>query len=483
MSPGTIHWFRRDLRLTDNLGLSAAAAAGPVLPLFISGSGTQAESVLGAASRWWLHRSLEALDSELRARGSRLIIRVGSAAAVLTALARETGATVIHCERLYEPTALAEDAALRNDLAAAGLALEIFDGALLTSPERVRSGEGRPFRVFTPFWRAAQRSLRGGPPLAAPAGFVAPRAWPRSVTLAEVGLLPRVDWTGGLREAWKPGESGGRAALVRFVDDGVLGYAELRDFPGRVGTSRLSPHLHFGELSVRELWHVLASLGGRLNEKAAPGIEAYLRQLGWRDFAYHILYHFPQTKSLALDASMDRFPWAADPALIARWRRGLTGYPIVDAGMRELWHSGWMHNRIRMVVASFLVKDLLCDWRVGAAWFADTLVDADLANNTLGWQWAAGCGADAAPYFRIFNPVLQGQKFDPDGLYVKRWLPELEGLDRRWLHAPWTAPVDVLEQAGVALGRSYPLPIVDHAAARKRALAALASVRGVTATS
>ena len=478
-----IHWFRRDLRLADNAGLLAAAAAGPVVPVFVWAPSEDGDWPPGAASRWWLHHSLASLAESLASRGVRLVVRRGGCADELVSVARETGAHAVHFERCYEPAALARDTEVERRLAAAGLVTRAFDGALLTDPAAVRTKAGRPFRVFTPFWRAAADSIRRDRPSEAPVAIAPASSAVRSLAISDLELLPRIDWAAGFSERWQPGEAGATRTLDALLGERVATYSERRDLPAVAGTSRLSPHLHFGEISVGAVWHVLSSTKKRRKASAAEAIDAYLRQLGWRDFAYHVLFNFPHTPVVALDPAMEWFPWVSDPTALRAWQRGQTGYPIVDAGMRELWGTGWMHNRVRMIVASFLVKDLLGDWRLGARWFWDTLVDADLANNTLGWQWAAGCGADAAPYFRVFNPVLQGQKFDAAGDYVRRWVPELAKLDSKWIHAPWLAPPLALLEAGVELGRTYPSPIVDHAEARQRALAALQEAKKGTSHS
>jgi deoxyribodipyrimidine photo-lyase len=301
-----------------------------------------------------------------------------------------------------------------------------------------------------------------------PDQLVPPSEWPASLEIAELGLEPKIDWAGGLREAWEPGEAGARKQLHNFIGEAIAVYSAERDRPSHPGTSRLSPHLHFGEISARQIWKAA---------KDKPGADAYLWEIGWREFAYHLLFHYPSTTREPLRPEFRDFPWTVDSKNLNAWTKGKTGYPIVDAGMRELWHTGWMHNRVRMVVASFLVKDLLTSWQEGAAWFWDTLVDADLANNTLGWQWCAGCGADAAPYFRVFNPVLQSEKFDPEGTYVRRWIPELARVPTPWVHKPWLAPRAVLAEAGLELGKQYPAPIIDHQLARQRALAAFASLK------
>jgi deoxyribodipyrimidine photo-lyase len=324
--------------------------------------------------------------------------------------------------------------------------------------------------VFTPFWRACRALPPPDTPRPAPGKISKPRTWPASIPLDDLELLPTIGWDAGLAAAWSPGEAGARQRLREFVAHGLTYYHEERNRPDHAGSSRLSPHLHFGEISPRQIRHAVA-------RKRSTGAETFLTEIGWREFAQHVLYHFPHTADAPLRVPFRRFPWNSDRRALRAWQRGRTGYPIVDAGMRELWTTGWMHNRVRMIAGSFLTKDLLISWREGARWFWDTLVDADLASNTLGWQWVSGCGADAAPYFRIFNPVTQGEKFDPQGVYVRRWVPELARLPDRWIHRPWSAPVDVLGAAGVRLGRDYPRPMVDHDQARRAALAALETIR------
>ncbi len=413
------------------------------MPVFIWAPEEEAPWPPGAASRWWLHQSLEALDRALAQRGSRLIVRRGPTAETLLALARETGATAVFWNHRYEPAALARERDVTTRLRDAGVAAETCAGNLLFEPGTILNKDGKPFRVFTAFWRACQNMPEPASPLRTAAAIPAPQQWPSSLTITGLTLQPKIDWAAGLRETWRPGEEGATARLLAFRGRALSRYEDARNRPESPGTSRLSPHLHFGEISARQIWHTL-----RRKRDAEP----YLRQIAWREFSYHLLVHFPFTPEQPLNAEFRSFPWRMDGRALEAWTRGQTGYPLVDAGMRELWHTGWMHNRVRMVVASFLVKHLLIPWQEGARWFWDTLVDADLANNTMGWQWCAGCGADAAPYFRIFNPELQRQKFDPDGRYVQKWVPE------------WNTS-------------SYPRPIVEHGAARRRALDALASMR------
>lgn len=475
----TLLWFRQDLRLADNPALQAAVArTEPVVPVFIWAPDEEDAWSPGGASRWWLHQSLAALEAQLRSLGSRLILRRGPSLATLQTLVSETGATAVYWNRRYEPAITARDTGIKEALRGEGLTVESFNSALLFEPWSVANKTKRPFQVFTPFWRYCL-SLEGpAVPVPPPKHLHALPRWPKSEPLAAFELEPRVDWAGGLRAAWRPGEAGAQTNLRRFCDEAFPQYAEQRNRPDLAGTSRLSPHLHFGEIGPRQVWHTLRAAAERagLAEKTWRHSQ-FLAEVGWREFAYHLLYHFPHTPTEPLRTEFGRFPWRRNPAWLASWQRGRTGYPIVDAGMRELWRTGWMHNRVRMIVASFLVKDLLISWQEGARWFWDTLVDADLASNTLGWQWTAGSGADAAPYFRIFNPVSQGTRFDPDGDYVRRWVPELAGLPTEWLHQPWAAPDSVLRAAGVELGRAYSKPVVSHAIAREVALEALGTTR------
>jgi len=469
----SIVWFRRDLRLRDNPALAAAAAQGPVLPVYIHAPAEEGPGAPGGASRWWLHHSLAALQAELEAHGLKLVIRRGSAASAIQALAKESGASAVYWNRRYEPVAIGRDAGLVDAFEAAGLGVHLFNGALLREPWEMATQQGRPYQVFTPFYRAllAKGPAREGV-LGLPRGLQGPTRWPAGERLAVLGLLPQRPWDAEFSQYSTPGEAGARVALKAWLQSGLSGYVEGRDRPDQQGTSRLSPHLHFGELSPLQVWEATRA-AAEAQPAARQGAEAFLRELVWREFSHHLINHFPATVDQPLRLKFKAFPWAKGIAApLKAWQRGLTGYPIVDAGMRELWRTGFMHNRVRMIAASFLVKDLLIDWRRGAAWFMDTLVDADLAQNTLGWQWTAGCGADAAPYFRVFNPVLQGQKFDPAGAYVRRWVPELAKLPDRWIHQPWAPPAEVLAAAGVQLGSSYPKPLVEHAQARERALEA-----------
>ncbi|HEX3797788.1 MAG TPA: deoxyribodipyrimidine photo-lyase [Verrucomicrobiae bacterium] len=480
MSPAPIIlWFRIDLRLADNPALCAALSTGaPVIPVFIFSPEEEAPWQPGAASRWWLHQLLLELQTNLERAGAKLIIRRGPTLAALRELIEQTGVRTIFWNRRYEPAIISRDKKIHDALASTGIKVESFSAALLHEPGTVLNQSGKPFQVFTPFWRHCLKLSDPATPLPAPKTIHAPKKWPATLTLNALELEPKIPWAKGFRNEWTPGETGAQSQLQKFLHDAFPDYSTARNRPDRRGTSRLSPHLHFGEISPRQVWHAIR----RDAEKKSLAVSAwresqFLTELGWREFAHQLLIHFPQAPTKPLRPNFAKFPWRVDAEFLQAWQRGKTGYPIVDAGMRELWATGWMHNRVRMIAGSFLVKDLLLSWQEGANWFWDTLVDADLAQNTLGWQWIAGCGADAAPYFRIFNPITQGEKFDPQGDYVRRWCPELTRLPGKWLHQPWRAPAKILSQAGVELGRDYPEPIVSHAIAREVALAAFAKIK------
>ncbi len=469
MGPSLV-WFRQDLRLSDNPALLAAVERDePIIPVYIWSPEEEGGWAPGGASQWWLNESLQALSEDLGEFDARLTLRSGSALSVLRRLIAETGADAVFWNRRYEPAARRRDAEIKRSLLEDGIEARSSNGSLLWEPWTIETKSGGPYKVFTPFYNACLAAGLSETPAKEPEELPLPDSWPRSEALASFDLEPVPDWAEGLRDAWEPGEAGARRILNRFSRSGVGRYAKERDLPARRGTARLSAHLHFGEISPREAWAA-----------ARKGGDVWKRQLVWREFGYHLLYHFEHTTDAPLRQEFERFPWKDAPAELQAWQKGETGYPIVDAGMRELWRTGWMHNRVRMIVASFLVKDLMVPWQEGARWFWDTLVDADLANNTLGWQWTAGCGADAAPYFRVFNPMSQGQRFDPNGKYVRRWVPELEGLSNKHIHEPWNASEKVLQRAGVELGKDYPFPIVDHGEARKAALEAYGQLRGDT---
>ncbi len=471
-------WFRQDLRLTDNPALAAAVASGrPVIPVYVFDD-TPGPWIMGAASRWWLHGALDALGRDLAARGSFLVLRRGDAAVELPALIRETGAAQVVWNRCYEPQAVRRDTALKQALTADGVSVESYNAALLFEPWTVRTGAGGPFKVFTPFWRACRALGLSVPPQPAPKRIPCPVTPPGSLDLAELKLTPSApDWAGGLRAAWSPGEAGARERLSDFLESALDGYGDNRNRPDVPTTSRLSPHLHFGEIGPRQVWCAVETFV-EANPALRGEADKFLSEIGWREFSAHLLFHNPDLPERNWKSRFDDFPWQENAAGLEAWRRGRTGYPIVDAGMRELWTTGWMHNRVRMIAASFLIKDLMIHWRAGENWFWDTLVDADLASNAASWQWVAGSGADAAPYFRIFNPVTQGETYDPHGAYVRRWIPEIAALPDAFVHKPWLAPPMALSEAGLVLGRDYPRPVVDHGEARKTALAAYKAVAG-----
>ncbi len=473
-------WFRLDLRLDDNPALHAALRCGlPILPVFIWSPAEESPWAPGAASRWWLHQSLNRLDQSLRLLGGRLVIRQGSSPAVLRELVERDRVRAVFWNRRSEPALATRDREIREILVRDNVHVEDFNSALLHEPRAILNKSGDPFQVFTPFWRTCLAQPDPAPSLPCPERLPGPRQWPSSLKLADLNLEPRLGWAEGIRQTWTPGEAGAQAALRLFLREGYAQYDADRDRPDLQGTSRLSPHLHFGEISPRQIWHAAREHSCSLGSPPdAWRRSRFLTELGWREFAHHLLLHYPHTPEEPLRPKFNRFPWRQEASWLQAWQRGLTGYPLVDAGMRELWKTGWMHNRVRMVVGSFLVKHLLINWREGVRWFWDTLVDADLANNTLGWQWISGCGADAAPFFRIFNPVSQGEKFDAAGAYVRRWIPELNRLPAAWIHQPWLAPPEILAQAGVCLDRTYPRPVVSHAIAREVALEAYARLKG-----
>ncbi len=472
----TIVWFRDDLRIADNAALTAATKHdAPLICVFVLDEESAQFRAHGGASRWWLAQSLRALDRDLRKLKQQLILRRGAAADVIPNLAHEANARHVYWNRRYDQPGIAADDAVIAKLKVHGVSGGTFPGNLLVEPHRIQTKDGGPLRVFTPFWK---RILSMGEPLR-------PRPAPKSLppapdaiasdALRDWQLEPsNPDWAGGLRETWTPGEAAARERLADFLDE-IKGYSDDRDRPDKPCTSRLSPHLRFGEISPAQIFHAARFA----SEKGASSsdVEKFLSELGWREFSYHLLHRYPDLAMQNLQRRFDEFPWRSDASSLKAWQRGLTGYPIVDAGMRELWHTGWMHNRVRMVVASFLIKHLLIDWRLGEQWFWDTLIDADPANNTASWQWVAGSGADAAPYFRIFNPVLQGEKFDPHGDYVRRWVPEIADLPNNFIHKPWVASETTLSDAKIILGKTYPQPIVDHDMARRRALAAFEHVK------
>lgn len=466
-----IVWFRQDLRLADNPALIAAINTGrPILPLYILDEESAGIRPLGEASRWWLYHSLSNLNRNLASAGSTLILKKGKAETVLDELITETGAAYTFWNRCYEPSAIARDIRIKKMLTRNAVTTKSFNASLLFEPWEIKSKQDRPYRVFTPFYKAIL-SKRIMPPyhVAQPI-----RQWKgilQSDKLNDWALLPsQPDWADGFKACWTPGETAAYQRLKNFLDGPISSYKEDREIPGLSATSKLSPYIHFGEISPRQIWEATTA------RDPCRGAETFLKELIWREFGYHLLYQKPEMATEPIQCKFNNFPWLRNAKHLKAWQRGQTGYPIVDAGMRELWTTGTMHNRVRMIVASFLVKHLLIHWSEGEAWFWDTLVDADLASNSANWQWVAGCGADAAPYFRVFNPIIQGSRFDSDGRYVRRWVPEISHLPNKYLHTPWLTGKAVLAKCRITLGETYPNPIVDHKAARERALAAYKSI-------
>lgn len=465
-----LFWFRDDLRLADNPALAAAHATGrPLVLVYILDESSHESRPLGGASRWWLDKSLKSLGERIAVKGGALILRKGPAESVIAELVAKTNAEAVYWNRRYGP-ARKIDERLKATLKSNGIEAHSFNGSLLVEPFALKTGSGGDFKVFTPFWKALQASIRIPDPAPEPRALV-PAPTLKSDSIDAWDLHPnKPDWSTGFGEMWTPGEPGARKRLREFLAGPIAGYSENRNVPAEDSTSRLSPYLHFGEISPHQVWRA-ARHAEESGAAPASEVQKFLSEIAWRDFSHHLLYHDPEMGRLSWRRQFEAVEWRkGTKSELEAWKRGRTGYPIIDAGMRQLWTTGWMHNRVRMIVASFFAKDLLVHWRKGEEWFWDTLVDADEANNANGWQWTAGTGADAAPYFRVFNPVLQGEKFDAAGAYVRQWVPELANMPPKWIHQPWAASADVLAAAGVTLGATYPRPVVDHDFARKRAL-------------
>lgn len=470
----TIVWFRKDLRLLDNSALhEAIQREGPVVPVYIWSPEGYGDWAPGGASKWFLHRALESLQKDLRDKGGDLVVMQGEAEASLRKIIEKTGASAVYWNRCYEAPNRERDAAIKKALREDGLEVESFNSSLLNEPHTVSTGSDKPYKVYTPYWRKVKdRKLQEpvDPDLDA---LQFADCGDLDTSVEALGLLPELDWYEKFESRWEVSEQAAAKRLDKFLDGPVDAYDTDRDLPEEDGTSALSPYLHWGLIGPRQVMHRLHAK----HDLRANGPQVYAKEIYWREFAYNVLYHFPHTPDEPLQEKYADFPWESDKQLLKSWQKGKTGYPIVDAGMRQLYETGWMHNRVRMIVSSLLVKHLLQDWKEGARWFWDTLVDADLASNTLGWQWSGGCGADAAPYFRIFNPITQGKKFDPEGNYVRRWVPELKDVPKNYIHEPWEAPKGVLDKAGCRLGEDYPEPVIEHKEGRARALAAFDKVK------
>ena len=457
----TVMWFEQDLRLCDNPALTAALSESHIMPIFILDEESAGMHQQGYASRWWLHQSLSQLNKRLN---GQLNFYKGDANSVIDDLTKRLNISKVYWNRRYEPWRISRDTKIKKTLIDRGIKVASFNGTLLNEPWTILKKDQTPYKVFTPYHR---KIVQTGKEPNTVSSAILPNAMvcdEQAILLEKLSLLPKHGWDNKFHEHWKPGEAEAHSKLQRFLNKGLTNYKDGRDFPALKSTSTLSPHLHFGEISPRQISSCLLSVSDDNNR------EHFTRELHWREFSYYLLYHWPDLPRNNLKKAFDHFPWKSDPTNLMLWQKGLTGYPLVDAGMRELWQTGFMHNRVRMITASFLVKNLLIDWRLGAQWFWDCLVDADLASNSASWQWVAGSGTDASPYFRIFNPITQGEKFDPDGAYTKQYLPELKDLPTKYLYRPWEAPSEVLKNANITLGETYPLPIVDIKATRERAL-------------
>ncbi len=459
-----IVWFRRDLRLHDNPALSAAiATCDQVIPVYIHAPEEEAPWSPGGASNWWLNHSLQRLSDSIERLNGNLVVAKGGSQATLERLIKIYKVTHVYWNRLYEPSVTRRDSSIKKSLKEHGIKCASFNASLLTEPWQILTAQATPYKVFSAYWRTARPELRNAQIPLPVISELSNTHDAETLLVEDLGLRPAVNWYGGLEQTWTPGEEGALRNLDRFLDEALRGYDKHRDFPAKAGTSRLSPHLHFGEISPRQILWPLVELADQ-SAGVEKDLERFVAELGWREFAHYVLYHFPETQTQPLDRRFESMDWRDDDTVderLERWKKGQTGIPIIDAGMRELWHTGWMHNRVRMIVASLLTKNLGVHWLVGARWFWDTLVDANLANNTMGWQWTAGCGVDAAPYFRVFNPILQAARFDPDGSYIRKWVPELAGRDDKTVfNGVFSNPQSM----------GYPVPMVDIKQSRAQAL-------------
>lgn len=458
----SIFWFRSDLRLEDNPGLYEAAQHGDVLPIYIW---DEKSPPIGGASKWWLHHSLQSLNQQLN---GNLTFYKGEPDKIIEELLSTHHVRGVFWNRCYDPYRIKNDAHIKQNLRNQGVTCKSFNATLLWEPWEVLKKDGLPYKVYTPYYQECLKSSAPRAPVPTPSLIQFVHNVRSPCQLDDLALIDIIPWHKHWH--WTPGEYGAHNALNEFLDNGIQGYKKWRDYPDKNHTSKLSPHLHFGEISPHQIWHKLNQY--TLENGTSEDVQSFRREIAWREFSHYQLYHFPNLPSKNFQQRFNNFPWKNNDTFLKAWQKGQTGYPIVDAGMRELWQTGTMHNRVRMIVASFLVKNLGVHWRQGADWFWDCLVDADLANNSASWQWVAGSGADAAPYFRIFNPVTQGEKFDPEGIYTRHFVPELKNLPQKYLFNPWEAPMSVMKEASVSLGANYPHPIVDLKTSREEALLA-----------
>jgi deoxyribodipyrimidine photo-lyase len=471
--PVSIMWFRQDLRVNDNPALNAACDMGKIFPIYIYDDTTPDGRVPGSASQWWLHHSLTSLNDRLN---GHLKIFKGDPKVLIPKIMDAINAKAIFWNRCYEPWQINRDKEIKKQLIDGDFEAYSSNGSLLWEPMKVLKKDGTPYKVFTPYYRnGCLKTEEPRYPKAPPARITYTDEEYADDGLDALNLLPKIKWDSTIAKMWKPGEDGAADNLSAFIQHAARQYKDGRDIPSMKGTSRLSPHLHFGEVSPNQVWYAIKDKFGSTEDKS---IDTYLSELGWREFSYYLLFHFPTLPNKNFNDKFDKFPWRKDAKALKAWQTGNTGIPIVDAGMRELWQTGYMHNRVRMIVGSFLVKNLLLSWHEGERWFWDTLLDADLASNSAGWQWVAGSGADASPYFRIFNPILQGEKFDKKGKYVRKYCPELKDLPDKYIHKPWETPGVIAKDANLELGKNYPEPIVDLKASRQRALDAFQEIKG-----
>ena len=471
----SIYWIRQDLRLHDNPALKVAVNNGAIVPIYILDDFNSGEHKLGSASRIWLHHSLEKLNKQFK---NKLHFFNADPLKIISEICETEKINKVFWNRVYEPWSIQRDKKIKETLNLKGIETNSFNGSLLWEPWEVLKNDGTPYRVFTPYYRRGCLNAVGPRiPTKAPQKIQYYEFQKiKSLDIESLNLLPTHNWKNKIIKKWNVGEKAAEQRLEEFISFELNGYKEGRNFPNKKNVSRLSPHLHWGEISPNTIWHKISNLQ-HLEINNFEDTDTFLSEMGWREFSYYLLFYFPDLPRKNLQKKFDNFSWDNNSLFLKAWKSGLTGYPIIDAGMRELWSTGYMHNRLRMIVGSFLVKNLLLHWHEGEKWFGDCLVDADLASNSAGWQWIAGCGADAAPYFRIFNPITQGLRFDPNGDYTRRYIPEISMLPNKFLFNPWDAPNEVLKESNIKLGETYPKPIVDIKISRAKALSTFAKLK------